>query len=203
MSPPGSEGGAGKRCSWADSSAAMRRYHDEEWGVPSRDDVHLFEMLVLEGAQAGLSWSTILNKRDAHRRASDDFDPVRIAGYGERKIASLLQNSGIVRNRLKVRSAVTNAQAFLTIREEHGSFADYLWAFVDGHPVINHPRSLEELPARTELSDRVSQDLKRNGFTFVGSTIVYAYLQGVGVVDDHVVGCPAKRANGARKPRRR
>ncbi|HEV3282419.1 MAG TPA: DNA-3-methyladenine glycosylase I [Acidimicrobiales bacterium] len=203
MSPAGSERGTGKRCSWADSSEAMRRYHDEEWGVPSRDDVHLFEMLVLEGAQAGLSWSTILNKREAYRRAFDGFDPARVARYGERRIVALLRNPGIVRNRLKVRGTVTNAQAFLTIREDHGSFADYLWAFVDGHPVINHPRSLDELPATTELSDRVGKDLKRNGFTFVGSTIVYAYLQAVGVVDDHVVGCPAKRASGARTPRRR
>jgi DNA-3-methyladenine glycosylase I len=181
----------------------MRRYHDEEWGVPSRDDVHLFEMLVLEGAQAGLSWSTILNKREAYRRAFNGFDYVRIARYRETKIASLLRDPGIVRNRLKVRGTVTNARAFLGIRDEHGSFSDYLWAFVDGHPVINQPRSLDEVPARTELSDRIGKDLKRQGFTFIGSTIVYAYLQAVGVVDDHLVDCPAKRAGGARGRRRR
>jgi DNA-3-methyladenine glycosylase I len=181
----------------------MRRYHDEEWGVPSRDDTHLFEMLVLEGAQAGLSWSTILNKRQGYRRAFDGFDPARIARYGEDKMVSLLEDPGIVRNRLKVRGAVTNARAFLGIREAHGSFAGYLWAFVDGRPVINEPRSMAELPAGTELSDGIGKDLKRNGFTFVGSTIIYAYLQAVGVVDDHLVGCPAKRAQGARAGRHR
>lgn len=180
----------------------MRRYHDEEWGVPSRDDGHLFEMLVLEGAQAGLSWSTILNKRETYRRAFDGFDPTRIARYDEDKLASLLQDSGIVRNRLKVRGTVTNARAFLEIRQEHGSFASYLWSFVDGNPVVNAPRSMADLPARTELSDRIGKDLKRLGFTFVGSTIVYAYLQAVGVVDDHLIGCPAKGSSGAFGARR-
>lgn len=192
----------GGRCTWADGSEAMRRYHDEEWGVPSQDDGHLFEMLVLEGAQAGLSWSTILNKREAYRRAFDGFDPTRIARYDEDKVASLLQDSGIVRNRLKVRGTVTNARAFLGIRQEHGSFASYLWSFVDGSPVVNTPRSMADLPARTELSDRIGKDLKRLGFTFVGSTIVYAYLQAVGVVDDHLVGCPAKGSSGTVAARR-
>ncbi|MGH9078784.1 MAG: DNA-3-methyladenine glycosylase I [Acidimicrobiales bacterium] len=198
MSHAGSPRDGRRRCSWADSSAAMRRYHDDEWGVPSRDDAHLFEMLVLESAQAGLSWSTILNKREGYRRAFDGFDPARIARYGEQKIASLLEDPGIVRNRLKVRGTVTNARVFLEVGEGHGSFADYLWAFVGGRPVINRPRSMGAVPASTELSDRIGKDLKRRGFTFVGSTIVYAYLQAVGVVDDHLVTCPAKRAGRPR-----
>ena len=170
----------------------MRRYHDEEWGVASHEDAHLFEMLILEGAQAGLSWSTILNKRENYRRALDGFDPAKVARYQEGKILALLDDSGIVRNRLKVRGTVTNAQAFLTTAEEHGSFAEYLWAWVDGTPIVNRPRTMADLPARTELSDRVGKDLKRRGFTFVGSTIVYSFLQSVGVVDDHLVGCPSK-----------
>ena len=181
-----------RRCDWAEGSDLMRRYHDEEWGVPSRDELHLFEMLVLEGAQAGLSWATILNKRENYRRALDGFDPDRIARYGERKIATLLGDPGIVRNRLKVRGTVTNARAFLATAEEQGSFADYLWGWVDGTPVVHRPRTMSDLPARSDLSDRVGKDLKRRGFTFVGSTIVYSYLQSVGVVDDHLVRCPCK-----------
>jgi DNA-3-methyladenine glycosylase I len=175
----------------------MRTYHDDEWGVPSSDDPHLFEMLLLEGAQAGLSWSTILNKRANYRRALDGFDPERIARYDEAKLAHLLDDPGIVRNRLKVRSTVTNARAFLATRDEHGSFSRYLWAWVDGRPIVNRSRSTADLPARTDLSDRVSKDLKRRGFTFVGSTIVYSYLQAVGIVDDHLATCPkAKRPSG-------
>ena len=170
----------GHRCDWAESSDAMRRYHDEEWGVPSHDDTHLFEMLVLEGAQAGLSWSTILNKRENYRRAFDGFDPARVAATATTKVAELLDDPGIVRNRLKVRGAVSNAQAFLATREEHGSFDRYLWAWVDGTTVVNRPRTMADLPARTELSDRLAKDLKRRGFTFVGSTIVYSFLQSVG-----------------------
>jgi DNA-3-methyladenine glycosylase I len=170
----------------------MRAYHDNEWGVPSHDDAHLFEMLLLEGAQAGLSWSTILAKRENYRRVLDGFDAERIALYDEGKLARLLEDPGIVRNRLKVRAAVTNARAFLATRHQHGSFATYLWAWVDGTPVVNRPRSMADLPARTELSDRISKDLKKRGFTFVGSTITYSYLQAVGVVDDHLVTCPAK-----------
>ena len=181
----------------------MAEYHDHEWGVPSHDDAHLFEMLLLEGAQAGLSWSTILNKRDNYRRALDGFDATRIAGYGEEKLADLLADPGIVRNRLKVRGVVTNAQAFLATQAEFGSFADYLWAWVDGTPVVNHPATMAELPARTELSDRLSKDLKKRGFTFVGSTIIYAFLQAVGVVDDHLVTCPSKARRGGRKVSRR
>jgi DNA-3-methyladenine glycosylase I len=172
----------------------MRAYHDDEWGVPSHDERHLFEMLLLEGAQAGLAWSTILAKRENYRLAFDGFDPERIAGYAEDRLAALLENPGIVRNRLKVRAAVTNARAFLATRDEHGSFAAYLWDWVGGTPVVNRPRSMGDVPARTDLSDRIGKDLKRRGFTFVGSTIIYAYLQAVGVVDDHLVTCPAKRA---------
>jgi len=182
----------GSRCPWAESSEAMRRYHDEEWGAPSHDDGYLFEMLVLEGAQAGLSWSTIVAKRENYRRAMDGFDAGCVAGYEEDKVSELLDDPGIVRNRLKVRGAVTNARAFLSVRDEHGSFAGYLWAWVDHAPIVNHPRSPAEVPTRTELSDRVSRDLKRRGFTFVGSTIVHSYLEAVGLVDDHLVTCPFK-----------
>jgi DNA-3-methyladenine glycosylase I len=171
----------------------MRRYHDEEWGVPSHDDTHLFEMLILEGAQAGLSWSTILNKRENYRRAFSGFDPKRVARYSEAKILKLLEDPGIVRNRLKVRGAVRNADAFLTVGQEQGSFAAYLWDWVDGVRVVNRPKKMSDLPARTEFSDRMAKDLKRRGFTFVGSTIVYSFLQSVGVIDDHLVTCPAKR----------
>jgi DNA-3-methyladenine glycosylase I len=168
----------------------MRAYHDDEWGVPSRDDRHLFEMLILEGAQAGLSWSTILNKRANYRRAFDKFDPAKIARYDDAKIAALLEDPGIVRNRLKVASAVRNARAFLATSKESGSFAEYLWAWVDAKPVVNHPHTLADLPTRTDLSDRIGKDLKKRGFNFVGSTIVYSYLQAVGLVNDHLVTCP-------------
>jgi DNA-3-methyladenine glycosylase I len=170
----------------------MRAYHDHEWGVPSRDDIHLFEMLVLEGAQAGLSWSTILARRANYRLALDGFDPERVARYDDVKLATLLEDPGIIRNRLKVRSTVTNARAFLAARDELGSFAAYLWGWVDDEPLVNQPRRGDEVPAHTELSDRVSRDMKRRGFTFVGTTIVYSYLQAVGVVNDHLVGCPYK-----------
>lgn len=182
-----------RRCDWAESSDTMRAYHDTEWGVPSRDDRYLFEMLLLEGAQAGLSWSTILNKRDNYRRALDGFDPERIAGYDEAKLASLMADPGIVRNRLKVAATVRNARAFLATEEQHGSFGGYLWAWVDGTPLRNRPRSLADLPTRTALSDQISKDLKRRGFTFVGTTIIYSYLQAVGVVNDHLISCPAGR----------
>jgi DNA-3-methyladenine glycosylase I len=170
----------------------MRAYHDEEWGVPSHDDRHLFEMLQLEGAQAGLSWSTILNKRANYRKAFDNFDPKRVARYNEKKILALLDDAGIVRNKLKVRSAVTNAQAFLATAKEHGSFANYLWEWVDGTPIVNRPRTLADLATHTELSDRLGKDLKKRGFNFVGTTIVYSYLEAVGLINDHVVSCPFK-----------
>ncbi len=188
--------GAGRRCAWAESSDAMRRYHDTEWGVPSHDDGHLFELLILEGAQAGLSWSTILAKRENYRAVFDGFDPGRIVGYDEARIEALLADPGIVRNRLKVRGTVRNAAAFLAVQEEFGSFDSYLWAWVDGTPEVHRPRSSADLPAHTDLSDRLGKDLKRRGFTFVGSTIVYSFLQAAGLVDDHVLGCPSKPAPG-------
>jgi DNA-3-methyladenine glycosylase I len=171
----------------------MRAYHDTEWGVPSHDDRHLFEFLVLEGAQAGLSWSTILAKRDHYRVVFDGFDPALVAAFDEARLNGLLDDPGIVRNRLKVHGTARNARAFLAVQEEHGSFDAYLWSWVDGTPVVTRRRPGEGLPATTELSDRLSRDLKRRDFTFVGPTIVYAYLQSVGVVDDHVAGCPAAR----------
>jgi DNA-3-methyladenine glycosylase I len=181
----------GARCPWAESSDAMREYHDTEWGVPSHDDRHLFEMLVLEGAQAGLSWSTILNKRDNYRAAFAGFDPVLVASFDEAKLNKLLEDPGIVRNRLKVMGTARNARAFLAVQDEFGSFGAYLWPWVDGTPVVTRRHPGDALPATTELSDRLSRDLKRRDFTFVGPTIVYSYLQSVGVVDDHVAGCPA------------
>ena len=176
------------RCDWA-GKESMIRYHDEDWGVPVHDDSKLFEMLILEGAQAGLSWDTILNKRDSYRRALHEFDPVIIAKYDEQDIARLLGDPGIVRNRLKVRSAIQNAKAFLAVREEYGSFDAYIWQFVGGRPRRNDRRSMEEIPARTEESDVMSKDLKKRGFNFVGSTICYAYMQSIGMVNDHTVDC--------------
>ncbi|MFE9246970.1 DNA-3-methyladenine glycosylase I [Nocardiopsis sp. NPDC006938] len=182
-----------RRCAWArNASELMTAYHDTEWGRPSHDDRHLFEMLVLEGAQAGLSWSTVLNKRENYRSAMDGFDVERIAAYGPAETDRLLADPGIVRNRLKVASAVRNAQAFLRVCEEFGAFDPYLWGWVGGDPVVNHWASPEEVPVTTDLSDRLSRDLKKRGFTFVGSTIVYSYLQANGLVDDHLDGCPAK-----------
>ncbi|MFC9085975.1 DNA-3-methyladenine glycosylase I [Nocardiopsis dassonvillei] len=184
-----------QRCAWArGSSELMRDYHDHEWGRPSRDDAHLFEMLVLEGAQAGLSWSTVLNKRENYRRALEGFDRERIAEYGQEDTDRLLQDAGIIRNRLKVASLPRNARAFGEVREEYGTFAAYLWDWVDGTPVVNRFTEPSEVPVSTPLSDRVSRDLKKRGFTFVGTTIVYSYLQAVGVVDDHLAACPAKPA---------
>lgn len=177
------------RCPWCGVDPLYVRYHDEEWGVPSRDDAHIFEMLLLDNAQAGLSWLTVLRKRENYRKALCGFDPERIARFTDEDQARLLQDPGIIRNRQKVASAVRNARAWLRVVEERGTFADYLWDFVDGEPVQNAFRTLEELPASTPLSDTVSGDLKRRGFNFVGSTIVYAWLQSVGVVNDHLVGC--------------
>ena len=168
----------------------MRAYHDDEWGVPSRDDTHLFEMLMLEGAQAGLSWSTILDKRENYRRAFDNFDVARVARYTDKKLEKLLGDPGIVRNRLKVASSVRNAKAFVAVQAEYGSFARYLWEWVDDTPIVNRPRTTADLPTHTALSDRVAKDLKKRGFNFVGTTIVYSYLQAVGVINDHVVTCP-------------
>jgi len=178
------------RCPWAlGVSQAYLDYHDREWGVPVRDDRRQFEFLTLEGAQAGLSWSTILHKRDGYRRAFADFDPVKVARFTPRRLEKLLQDPSIVRNRLKVTSTVSNARAFLAVQEEFGSFSDYLWAFVDGSPVQNRWHRQREVPASTPLSDRISKDLKRRGFRFVGSTIVYSHLQATGLVNDHILGC--------------
>jgi DNA-3-methyladenine glycosylase I len=179
-----------RRCGWAEGGDALyARYHDEEWGRPSKDDRHLFEMLILEGAQAGLSWITILRKRENYRRAFDGFDARKMAAYDARRIERLLGDEGIVRNRLKVEAAVTNARAFLAVQKEFGSFADFLWDFVGGEPVVNRPRTLRDVPASTDVSDAMSKALKKRGFKFVGSTICYAFMQATGLVDDHVAGC--------------
>ena len=176
------------RCEWASSELAVR-YHDQEWGVPVHDDRTLFEFLVLEGAQAGLSWETILNKRENYRAAFDGFDAQRVARYNRRKIEQLLKNPGIVRNRLKIASAVRNAQSLLRVQEEFGSFDRYVWQFVDGRPRVNLWKSRERVPARTAESDAMSRDLKKRGFNFVGSTICYAFMQAVGMVNDHMTRC--------------
>jgi DNA-3-methyladenine glycosylase I len=181
---------AKRRCRWvADGDAQYIRYHDKEWGRAVHDDRLLFEMLTLEGAQAGLSWLTILRKRAGYRKAFAGFDPRRVARFDAARKVRLLQNPGIVRNRLKIDSTVTNARAFLAVQREFGSFDRFLWAFVDGQPVVNCLRGNQGLPARTDLSDRISKELKKRGFRFVGSTIIYAYLQAVGVVNDHMRGC--------------
>jgi len=182
------------RCDWCGTDPDYVAYHDEEWGVPVQDDRLLFEFLVLEGAQAGLSWRTILKKRPAYRRAFDDFDPERVARYDARKLAQLLADPGIVRNRLKLESAIRNAQAFSKVQKEFGSFARYQWGFVNGKPVQHRFRTIAEVPARSEVSDALSKDLKRRGFGFVGSTIVYAHMQAVGMVNDHLVSCFRYRA---------
>jgi len=177
------------RCSWANPlNPRYLAYHDNEWGVPCHDENVLFEMLNLEGAQAGLSWETILNKRDNYRAAFDGWDAQKIAAYDDAKVAELLANAGIVRNRLKVAAAITNAKAYLALRAQGSSLNDYLWAFVDGKPIVNDWASADR-PARTDLSDRISKDLSKRGFKFVGSTIVYAYMQGIGMVDDHAPDC--------------
>jgi DNA-3-methyladenine glycosylase I len=176
------------RCHWPSNPLSIR-YHDEEWGVPQHDDRILFEFLLLEGAQAGLSWDTILQKRENYRAALDGFDPERIARYDRRKMQSLLRNTGIVRNRLKIASAVLNAKAFLRIQKEFGSFDCYIWEFVGGKPRMNARRSTQQVPARTAESDALSKDLKKRGFNFVGSTICYAFMQAVGMVNDHNMEC--------------
>ncbi len=191
LSPPDrrKQDAGATRCAWCGGDPLYVEYHDREWGVPVRDDRLLFEFLVLEGAQAGLSWITILRKRPAYRKAFGDFDPARVARFDRRKIERLLADPGIVRNRLKVESAVRNARAFLQVQEEFGSFADYQWRFVDGRPVQHRFRSMADVPARSPVSDALSQDLKRRGFSFVGSTIIYAHMQAVGMVNDHIVTC--------------
>lgn len=177
------------RCAWAGSNELYQVYHDQEWGVPLHDERALFEFLILEGAQAGLSWITILKKREAYRVAFDNFDAARVAGYDDKKIAQLLQNPGIVRNRLKVNSAVTNAQNFLAVQDEYGSFDAFIWRFTGGVPQQNSWRTLAEVPASTAASDAMSKELKRRGFKFVGSTICYAMMQATGMVNDHTTDC--------------
>ncbi len=177
------------RCAWGSTNPVMIEYHDTEWGVPLHDDQRLFEFLVLEGMQAGLSWQTILNKRQNFRAAFHDFDPHRVARYTARDVKRLLNNPGIIRNRLKIEAAITNARRFLEVQNEFGSFDAYVWRFVEGRPIKNGFRALKDIPARTPLSDAISQDLKQRGFKFVGSTIVYAHMQATGMVNDHTVDC--------------
>lgn len=177
-----------QRCDWAKNDLAIK-YHDEEWGIPQHDDRKLFEFLILEGAQAGLSWDTILRKRDNYREAFDSFQAEKIALYDEKKQAELLQNEGIIRNRLKIASAIQNAKAFLEIQKEFGSFDKYIWNFVGRKPINNKLKTSSEIPAKTEISDAISKDLKKRGFNFVGSTIIYAFMQACGLVNDHLVSC--------------
>jgi DNA-3-methyladenine glycosylase I len=184
------------RCAWAGDDPLMVAYHDREWGVPLHDDRRLFEFLILEGAQAGLSWSTVLRKRERYREVFAEFDPRRVAAFGARDVARLLADPGIIRNRLKVAAAVRNAKAFLAIQEEHGSFDAWAWAIVGGAPMVNRWRGPREVPATTAESDALSRALVRRGFTFVGSTICYAFMQAVGMVNDHTVDCPRWRELG-------
>lgn len=181
-------------CPWAIHDPLYQIYHDTEWGVPQHDDQKLFELVVLEGMQAGLSWLTILRKRENFRQAFDRFDPAIVAGYDENKIAELLQNPGIIRNRLKIKAAIANAHAFLQVKQEFGSFDRYLWSWVDGRPIINNFQSISEMPARTELSDALSKDMIRREFKFVGSTICYALMQSAGLVWDHLSACVCRPA---------
>jgi DNA-3-methyladenine glycosylase I len=177
------------RCFWVNDSQKYIEYHDQEWGVPVFDDAVLFEFLILETFQAGLSWITIFNKRENFRSAFDNFDYKRIAKYSASKYASLLQDTGIIRNKLKIKSAITNAQLFMEIQKEFGSFSNFIWAYVQGAPIRNNFHKKEDVPATTPLSDRISKDLKKRGFKFVGATVIYAYMQAVGMVNDHTTGC--------------
>ena len=179
------------RCAWATKEADIY-YHDNEWGVTSKDDNYIFEMLILEGFQAGLSWITILQKRENFRHAFDNFDYKKIKNYKQKKIDELLLNEGIIRNKLKVNSTVENAKAFIEVQKEFGSFSNYIWAFVDNKKIINKWTELSEVPAKTELSDKISKDMKKRGFKFVGSTIIYSFLQAIGIIDDHLVSCSFK-----------
>ncbi|WP_167619649.1 DNA-3-methyladenine glycosylase I [Maribellus sediminis] len=178
-----------ERCNWSTSNELMIKYHDEEWGVPLHDDQKLFEFFVLEGFQAGLSWQIVLNKRENFRRAFDHFDPEMVARYDDKKLEELVEDKSIIRNKQKIAACVNNAQRFLEIQKEFGSFDRYIWGFVDYKPIVNEFKSLKELPAKTELSDRISADLKKRGFKFVGSTVIYAHMQATGMVNDHLVHC--------------
>jgi len=177
------------RCPWPSDDKLMIKYHDKEWGMPLHNDRKLFEFLILEGFQAGLSWRTVLHKRENFRKAFENFDFNKMAKYDKRKINSLLKDEGIIRNKLKIEAAITNAKAFLQVRKEFGTFDKYIWNFVDGKPIQNNFKSLKEIPASTKLSDQISEDLKKRGFKFVGTTIVYAHMQATGMVNDHVVEC--------------
>ena len=177
------------RCSWVTDDPLYMEYHDSEWGSPIYNDRLLFEFLILEGAQAGLSWLTVLKKHDNYRRCFENFDAKKIARYNNRKIESLLSNPGIIRNRLKIEAAIINSQAFLQVQQEWGSFSEYIWQFVDGKPIKNHWKTFKHIPTRTDISDNMAKDLKKRGFKFVGSTICYAYMQAVGMVNDHTVNC--------------
>ena len=179
------------RCGWAKGEKDIL-YHDTEWGVPSYDDGYIFEMLILEGFQAGLSWNTILQKRENFRKAFDNFDYKKIAKYDEKKLNDLMRNEGIIRNKLKINSTVTNAVSFMKIQKEFGSFSDYIWGFTDKKRIINKWKDLSEVPATTELSDKISKDLKKRGFKFIGSTIIYSFLQAIGIIDDHLASCSYK-----------
>ena len=178
-----------KRCEWAGEDPLMCAYHDEEWGVPVRDDRQLFEFLILEGAQAGLSWSTILKRREGYSKAFANFDVKKVAKFTESDFNQLIENTGIIRNKLKIRSAINNAQKFIKVQKEYGSFERYIWSFVDNKPIKNAFTSLSDIPARTPLSEAISKDLKKRGFNFVGPTIVYAYMQSIGMVNDHITIC--------------
>ena len=177
------------RCEWAQKNELMAKYHDDEWGRPLHDDQKLFEFLILEGMQAGLSWQTVLNKREAFRLAFDNFNPVIVAEYDEIKVSELMNNAGIIRNRLKILACINNAKKFMEVQSEYGSFDNYIWKFVDYKPIINQFGTLKELPAKTSLSDTISNDLKKKGFKFIGSTIIYAHLQATGMVNDHLLQC--------------
>ncbi len=179
------------RCSWCHGNPLYIKYHDSEWGMPCRDDQKLFEFLILEGAQAGLSWITILKRRQGYQKAFRHFDVTKVAQFNERDVERLMADTGVIRNRLKINSAVKNARAFIKVQEEFGSFSDYIWSFVDHQPIVNQWRSMDEVPATTEISDKMSKALKKRGFSFVGSTICYAYMQSMGLVNDHITSCPA------------
>ena len=188
-----------KRCEWPSDDDLMVSYHDNEWGTPVHDDIKWFEHIILDGAQAGLSWKTILHRREGYRRAFDGFDPAKVALYDDNKYNELLNDPGIIRNRLKIRSAISNAIAFVRIQQEFGSFDNYIWGFTGGKPVVNQWNSLGEIPARTPLSDTVSKDLKKRGFSFVGTTICYAFMQAAGIVNDHLTLCFRHPANHGMK----
>ena len=180
------------RCAWCEKDDLYRKYHDEEWGKPVYDEEILFEFLILESFQAGLSWHTILKKRENFRAAFDDFDYKKIANYSEKKLEELVNDAGIIRNKLKILATINNAQKFLEIQKEFGSFSKYIWSFVGGKPIVNQPKTLKDVPATTEISDALAKDLKKRGFKFLGSTVMYAYMQATGMVDDHLVDCHCK-----------